>query len=75
MAVAALVIAGTGIGLTVKVRVKLPVPPSLLAERVIVLVPAVVGVPEMTPVVELRLKPAGRLAAVKLAVALITLTT
>ena len=66
MAVAALVIAGAGIGLTVNVRVKLPVPLSLLAERVIVLVPAVVGVPEMTPVEEFTVRPAGNPVALKL---------
>ena len=56
---------------TVKVKVLEPVPPALLAESVIVLVPAVVGVPEMTPVVELRLKPTGRSAAAKLVGALL----
>ena len=70
-AVAALVI--TGIGLTVNVSVWLPVPYALLAESVIVLVPAVVGLPEITPVSELRVKPAGRLVAPKLVVALMTL--
>ena len=72
-AVAALVI--TGIGWTVKVRVRLSVPPALLAESVTVLVPAVVGLPEMTPVSKLRVKPTGRLVAPKLVVALMTLIT
>ena len=71
MAVAALVT--TGIGLTVNVRVRLPVPNVLTAESVIVLVPAAVGVPEITPVIELRLKPAGRPVAPKLVVSLMTL--
>ena len=57
VAVAALVI--TGVGLTVKVSVLVTVPNALLAESLIVLVPAAVGVPEITPVAELRLKPAG----------------
>ena len=67
---AALVITGAGIGLTVRVRVKLPVSNALLAKSVMMLLPAVVGVPEMTPVVELRLKPAGRSTAAKLVVVL-----
>ena len=59
-AVAALVITGIGIGLTVNVRIRVPVPKGMLAESVIMLVPAVVGVPEITPVSGSRLKPAGR---------------
>ena len=35
----------------------------MLAESVIVIVPSVVGVPEITPVRTSRLKPAGRPAA------------
>ena len=58
-AVAELVMTGTGIGSTVNVRIRLPVRKGMLAESVIMLVPAVVGVPEITPVIESRLKPAG----------------
>ena len=64
VAVAALVITGV-LGLTVKVSVNVPVPPALLAESVIVVVPAVVGVPEITPVFCLILNPVGRLAVPK----------
>ena len=60
LAVAALIITGGWIGSTVNISVRLPVPNALLAERVIVLMPIAVGVPEITPVIELRLKPAGR---------------
>ncbi len=60
-----------GAGYTVKVSVWLPVPKGLMAESVIVLVPAVVGLPEITPVTELRLKPAGRAVAVNLVGALL----
>lgn len=60
-----------GAGYTVKVSVWLPVPKGLMAESVIVLVPAVVGLPEITPVTELRLKPAGRPVAVNLVGALL----
>ena len=49
----------------VNVRVWFPVPPSLLAESVIVLVPGIVGVPEITPVIGSRLNPAGRSEAPK----------
>ena len=37
----------------------LPVPPALLAFTVTVLVVAIVGIPETTPVLVLRLKPGG----------------
>ena len=40
-----------------------PVPPVLEAERITLFVPATVGVPEISPVVELFDKPAGRLLA------------
>ena len=60
-------------GLTVRVSVLFPVPPSLVAERVMVVVAAVVGVPEMTPVSGLIFKPAGRPVAVKRAGALMKL--
>ena len=65
VAVAALVITGV-LGLTVKVSDWFPVPPALLAESVIVLVPGVVGVPEMTPVAVLRSRPVGSSVALKL---------
>jgi hypothetical protein len=46
-------------GLIVKVNVALPVPPALVALIVTVYVPAVVGVPEIKPVVVFTVKPAG----------------
>ena len=50
----------TGVaGLIVKVSVWLPVPPALLALIVAVYVPAVVGVPEIKPVLVFTVKPAG----------------
>jgi hypothetical protein len=50
----------TGVaGLMVKVNVALPVPPALVALIVTLYVPAVVGVPEITPVLVFTLKPAG----------------
>jgi hypothetical protein len=45
--------------LIVKVNVALPVPPALVALIVTLYVPAVVGVPEITPVVVFTLRPAG----------------
>jgi hypothetical protein len=57
----------TGVaGLTVKVSVALPVPPALVALMVIVYVPAVVGVPEIIPLVVFTLRPAGSPVALKL---------
>ena len=53
-----------GAGLTANVSVWLAVPKALMAESVIVLIPGVVGLPEITPVSELRLKPTGRPVAV-----------
>jgi hypothetical protein len=47
----------------VKVKVALPVPPALVALMVTVYVPAVVGVPEINPVLVLTDRPAGRLVA------------
>jgi hypothetical protein len=55
-----------GAGLMVKVNVALPVPPALLALIVTVYVPAVVGVPEITPVLVFTLKPTGNPVALKL---------
>ena len=50
----------------VKVRVAVPVPPLLVALRVTVEAPAVVGVPEITPVAVLTERPAGNGLAPKL---------
>jgi len=46
-------------GLIVKVNVALPVPPELVALMVTLYVPAVVGVPEIKPVLVFTDKPAG----------------
>jgi len=51
-------VVGTGL-LIVKVSVALPVPPALVALMVTVYVPAVVGVPEINPVLVFTVKPAG----------------
>ena len=45
--------------LIVKVSVALPVPPALVALIVTLYVPAVVGVPEIKPVLVFTLKPVG----------------
>jgi len=45
--------------LMVRVNVAVPVPPELVALIVTLYVPAVVGVPEITPVPVFTLKPAG----------------
>ena len=52
--------------LIVKVSVALPVPPALLALIVTLYVPAVVGVPEISPLVVFTVKPAGSPVALKL---------
>jgi hypothetical protein len=52
------VVVGTGL-LIVRVSVALPVPPALVALMVTVYVPAVVGVPEINPVLVFTVKPAG----------------
>jgi hypothetical protein len=46
-------------GLIVKVNVALRVPPELVALMVTLYVPAVVGVPEIKPVLVFTVKPAG----------------
>ena len=51
---------------TVKVSVALPVPLALVALMVTVYVPAVVGVPEINPVLVFTSKPAGSPVALKL---------
>ena len=51
---------------TVKVSVALPVPPELVALMVTLYVPAVVGVPEINPVLVFTVKPAGSAVALKL---------
>ena len=48
------------------VRVAVPVPPELVALMVTLYVPAVVGVPEINPVLVFTDKPAGRPVALKL---------
>ena len=58
VAVAELLMTGTG-AVTVNVKVLVPVPPALVALKLMVDVAMVVGVPEMTPVVVLILNPAG----------------
>ena len=46
-----------------KVSERVPVPPSLVAERDTALIPAWVGVPETRPVVALTPRPFGKPAA------------
>ena len=65
VAEAALVITGAG-GLTVSVNVAVPVPPTFVALSATLDVPAVVGVPEISPVVVLTVSPAGKPVALKL---------
>jgi hypothetical protein len=52
--------------LIVKVKVALPVPPELVALIVTAYVPAVVGVPEINPVLVLTVNPPGSPLALKL---------
>ena len=59
LALVELVMTG-GAGATVRVKVALPVPPLLVALRVTVEVPAVVGVPEIRPELVFTDKPAGK---------------
>ena len=49
-----------GAGWTVRTNVEEPVPPALLAETVTKVVPAKVGLPEMTPELVLTVSPPGR---------------
>jgi hypothetical protein len=53
----------TGLFAIVSVSVAVPVPLPLVALRVMVYVPAVVGVPEIKPVAVFTAKPAGNGAA------------
>ena len=53
-------------GLIVMTSVALPVPPALVALMVTLYVPAVVGVPEINPVLVFTDKPAGNPVALKL---------
>ena len=66
LAVAALLTTGEGGAATTSESACVPVPAELAALSVTLNVPPNVGVPEMTPVVELRLWPAGKPAAPKL---------
>jgi len=66
LALVALVMTGGGGLTTVNVSVALPVPPALVALMVTAYVPAVVGVPEINPVLVFTLKPAGSPVALKL---------
>jgi hypothetical protein len=52
-----------GGGLIVKVRVAVPVPLEFVVLMVTLYVPAVVGVPEIKPVLVLTLRPAGSVVA------------
>lgn len=56
----------TGVAVTVSTRVALPVPAALVAPNVMFVCPAVVGIPEITPVVVLTVSPAGNPVALKL---------
>jgi len=58
LGVAALVMAGAGKVMMI-VKVAVPVPPLLVALKVTVEVPVAVGVPEITPVAVLSVRPAG----------------
>ena len=60
-----LVITGVA-GLIVRVSVAVPVPPALVALKLILELPAVVGVPEINPVAESMANPAGSPVALKL---------
>ena len=66
MAVAVRVEVMTGAALRVMMRVAVPVPVELVAERVTLKVPAAtLGVPEIAPVVVLMESPPGRPVALK----------
>jgi hypothetical protein len=67
VAVPALEITGAAgkLALIVMLKVLVPVPPALIAFKVTLVVAAVVGVPEMRPVVVLMVSPAGSPVALK----------
>ena len=66
LAAAAFASTGTGrVGAMVNVRMPLPIPPALLADRPTSNVPGVVGVPVIRPVVASMLRPGGKLLAAK----------
>jgi hypothetical protein len=66
VAVAVKVEVMTGAALRVMMRVVVPVPAPLVAERETLKVPAAtLGVPETTPVLELMERPLGRPVALK----------
>ena len=65
VAVPGLVMTGGGV-LIVIISVAVPVPPELVALMVTGYVPAVVGVPEINPVLVLTVKPEGSPVALKL---------
>ena len=52
--------------LIVRLNVNVPVPPAFVADRVTLEVPAVVGVPEISPVPVLMERPVGKPVALKL---------
>ena len=66
LAVVTLLMTGIG-GLVVSVKTAVPVPLEFIAPIVTLLIPAIVGVPEITPVVVFTLSPAGRLVALNVA--------
>src|SRR5207244_360588 len=51
--------AGATAPVIVSLKIPVPVPKAFVAVRLTLNVPDLVGVPEITPVVEFRLKPAG----------------
>ena len=53
--------------MTVRVRVNVPLPPALVALKVMVETDTVVGIPDIHPVAVSIAKPAGRPVALKLA--------
>jgi hypothetical protein len=59
LAVVGLVVIGAPESI-VRLRVAVPVPPELVALMVTLYVPAVVGVPEINPVLVFTVKPAGK---------------
>jgi hypothetical protein len=58
---------GATVSVTARLSGALPVPPPLVALRVIVKLPAPVGVPEIKPEAVFTVRPVGNLEAPKLA--------